>query len=559
MGDIDGEKPKKKSSTALKRIKRKGSRRSKKKKSRNPSRSIDSQTVGVFLAVIILGVYLFGLVQNIRALPDIKSSDNLLHTLGERLGHNIILSKQGVLGDDTGENIAAERNSGEVDVKKDVTPEVLKNNNNNGHHLRGVVEETKKVGTVTIPKAKWPVSIRDEVGDEEEIKHPADPAIKMTAPKFWSDPVHDNKLMTREQAMQIGSCEVPDSNGSFSRGDDCPLDERTIFVSIASYRDWQCRYTVESIFTRAKNPKRVRVAVVDQIVDGDDHCDVAIDSCEKHPYQALCMYKDQVDVYQMDAPLAVGPVFARHFGHRLYRGEYYAMQSDAHVTFTQNWDEDIILQQEATKDEMAVLSTYLTDIVGSIDERTGESRRKTRPIMCNTDYEGGPQGMHLRHLSQPEGIPTIHGTPQLQPYWAAGFSFSRGHFVVNVPYDFYQPMIFQGEEMSIGIRGFTIGYDYYAPERSVCFHTYAEGPNKNKRATVKHFWENADKYAGTGKKAMARLLGIVGMNPEVPRSQWDHTEEDRYGLGKVRDVTKFYETFGIDVVNKKKNIIFVNL
>ena len=34
--------------------------------------------------------------------------------------------------------------------------------------------------------------------------------------------------------------------------------------------------------------------------------------------------------------------------------------------------------------------------------------------------------------------------------WAAGYSFSRGHFVVNVPYDPYQPMIFQGEEMSIG-------------------------------------------------------------------------------------------------------------
>jgi len=31
--------------------------------------------------------------------------------------------------------------------------------------------------------------------------------------------------------------------------------------------------------------------------------------------------------------------------------------------------------------------------------------------------------------------------------------------------DFYQPMIFQGEEMSIGIRGWTIGYDYYAFER----------------------------------------------------------------------------------------------
>ena len=68
--------------------------------------------------------------------------------------------------------------------------------------------------------------------------------------------------------------------------------------------------------------------------------------------------------------------------------------------------------------------------------------------MCNTYYEGGPQGMHLRHGSQPERHPTIHGTPQLQPWWAAGYSFSRGHFVVNVPYDYLMPMIFQGEEMS---------------------------------------------------------------------------------------------------------------
>jgi hypothetical protein len=45
----------------------------------------------------------------------------------------------------------------------------------------------------------------------------------------------------------------------------------------------------------------------------------------------------------------------------MYRGEYYAMQVDAHVTFAQDWDTDIIQQLEATKNEMAVLSTYLSD------------------------------------------------------------------------------------------------------------------------------------------------------------------------------------------------------
>ena len=108
---------------------------------------------------------------------------------------------------------------------------------------------------------------------------------------------------------------------------------------------------------------------------------------------------------------------------------------------------------EATHNEMAVLTTYLTDVQGSIDPKTGASLRRTRPIMCNTYYEGGVQGMHLRHGSQPERMPSIHGSPQLQPWWAAGYSFSRGHFVVNVPYDQYQPMIFQGASIVFCLLG----------------------------------------------------------------------------------------------------------
>lgn len=275
-----------------------------------------------------------------------------------------------------------------------------------------------------------------------------------------------------------------------------------------------------------------------------------MEPCDENPNQALCKYKDRVDVHFVPAHLSIGPVFARHLGHRLYRGEYYSTQSDAHVTFTTNWDADIISQMEATNNEMAVLTTYLTDVQGAIDDVTGRSKMHTRPIMCNTAYEGGPQGLHLRHLSQPERNPTIHGTPQLQPWWAAGYSFSRGHFLVNVPYDLYQPMIFQGEEMSIAIRGWTVGYDFYSPERSVCFHHYAVGKNAKIRNKVKHFWENSNRYAGTGKKAMARLLGIVHMNPEIDPSNWDHAEEDVYGLGGVRTTEKFYDMFGIDVVKK---------
>jgi len=277
------------------------------------------------------------------------------------------------------------------DVQPDILSLVHFGNLESFHNSKQSETRPIEEKDLLVPKSVWPVKNTSEEKDTwVTIEHPGNPAFTMDVPPFWSKPIHNNKLMTRKQAMQIGTCTEPDTNGNFQRGDACPLDKRTIFVAIASYRDWQCKHTVESIFSRAKHPDRVRVAIIDQIVDGDDVCNEPIhETCDTMPEQALCKYSSRIDEFIVDAPLSVGPVFARHLGHRQYRGEYYSMQSDAHVTFTQNWDEDIIQQHEATRDELAVLTTYLTDIVGSIDEKTGASLRDTRPIMCNTDYEGG--------------------------------------------------------------------------------------------------------------------------------------------------------------------------
>lgn len=312
---------------------------------------------------------------------------------------------------------------------------------------------------------------------------------------------------------------------------------------------FESRYTVESIFKRAKFPERVRVAVVDQIVESvDDSCGEAPEECSMNPNQGSCIYLNQIDVLQIDASLSVGPMFARHIAHRLYRGEYYVMQIDAHVTFVQDWDTDIVGQFTSVKNEMAVLTTYLSDIEGSIDEE-GKSLRKSRPIMCNTDFEEDEGGMHLRHTREPETENYVD-ISQLQPYWAAGFSFARGHFVVQVPYDPYTPMVFQGEEISMGVRAFTYGYDLYTPERSVCFHHYSR-KDDGKRANVKLFWENSNKYKGLASRGMKRLLGIIHSNPEIAPLEWDHTEEDGYGLGKVRTPEQFYSIFGINIREKK--------
>ncbi|KAI2512948.1 glycosyltransferase [Fragilaria crotonensis] len=305
--------------------------------------------LGVLLSLLILALYFYGFLQSLYALPEISLQLDPPRFLGAEANLNVAM--------DVYETVVKQGAGGSAVLQ---SPQINTHDKGGGGgldrrdaHIRGrhVAQASsnqngmiKRTGIkdVQVPLHVWPASIKKEADRFETILHPGDLKTKMTVPQFWSQPLHEHGLMTKELALKIGSCSVPDANGSHQRGEDCPEDDRTIYFAIASYRDFQCRFTVESAFGRAKNPKRIRVGVVDQLVEGDPACDEPIEPCDVNPEQALCKYKDQVDVYQMEADLSVGPVFARHIGHRLYRGEYYYTQSDAHVTYTQNWDSDII-------------------------------------------------------------------------------------------------------------------------------------------------------------------------------------------------------------------------
>ncbi len=375
---------------------------------------------------------------------------------------------------------------------------------------------------------------------------------KMAVPKFWRPTVFGpggvreylgnfgDTLITPEQAATIGSFH-PETG------------RKTVYISVASYRDPECQPTVDDIFLRAEYPERLRVAIVEQRVEGEDDdiipfCGKPIKPCEEDPEQPMCKYADQVDVFVVPAILSVGPVFARHLANRMYRGEYFAMQVDSHVRFIRNWETDLISQWESAKNEMGIITTYLSDLTDSIDPVTFENRHPNRPIMCATDYEGNGKMKHLRHGQQPEGKPGIHGEPTLHPFWAAGFSFARGHFVVQVPYDQYEPMVFQGEEIFMGLRAWSYGYDFYTSEKSVAFHMYAIKKNKAKRKKIKLFWENGNLYPGSAVQGMKRLNGIIGTGD--PGDVFYDGEAKEYGLGKVRPKEQFYKLYGIHTETK---------
>ena len=241
----------------------------------------------------------------------------------------------------------------------------------------------------------------------ESIVHPAIELLpslskelgnNMTVPKFYNPPIFQKygvhgirsylgnfgqRLMTVQEAQSIGSKIHNPKYNNQQKSNDEPKMLETIFVAIASYRDYQCQQTIESILSRAIYPERIRIAVVDQLDKSanDKPCGQPKVPCIQNPNQLLCKYSKQLDFYEMDATYAVGPVFARHLGHRMYRGEYYAMQCDAHVDFVKGWDVTIIEEWKSAMNEMAVLTTYLSDVNGAMDEE-GNLKVMSRPVMC---------------------------------------------------------------------------------------------------------------------------------------------------------------------------------
>ena len=46
------------------------------------------------------------------------------------------------------------------------------------------------------------------------------------------------------------------------------------------------------------------------------------------------------------------------------------------------------------------------------------------------------------------------------------------------------------------------------------------------------FWENGQKHQGAARKSLMRAMSIIKMAPDIDPNSYDHTEEERYGLGK---------------------------
>lgn len=296
-----------------------------------------------------------------------------------------------------------------------------------------------------------------------------------------------------------------------------------IFISIASYRDPVLPFTLDQAMGKAKYPECVFIGVVDQ------------NDQPQHEKIKSLSYADRVRYIHVHAQDTLGVSWARSLAFSLYDGEEFILQVDSHTFFEQDWDETLMNQywDLMARTPKPILSTYPMpfEMDGGTPKYDETPLRTVLVLRPNQTYQlsqhNAVLAFHARHLFTNE--------PVLGCHVAAGFLFTKGEFVNEVPYDPF--LYFHGEEQSLALRAFTRGWDIYHPVTVPVRHLYKVTGQEYQS----HHWhgdvEKQRAYSSNHltQRAKERLMKLVTGKPLGV-----------YGLGNVRTMEQYRELSGID-------------
>ena len=175
-------------------------------------------------------------------------------------------------------------------------------------------------------------------------------------------------------------------------------DGRLLHLNYPSFRDPLCPRTLKYLFTKAKRPNDIRVRVLQQNMEDDDvdcletYCEMMAqlrqqetdgggDTTSKASGPAAaaaaagedydCPHRDQIFVHAINATDAAGPMYARGLIGKDMHAAYlkneispqdFCMSTDSHMDFEPEWDDKMVKMWDQTKNEYAILSTYVAPL-----------------------------------------------------------------------------------------------------------------------------------------------------------------------------------------------------
>ena len=301
-----------------------------------------------------------------------------------------------------------------------------------------------------------------------------------------------------------------------------------IFVQIASYRDPELLPTIKELISKAKYPKRLTFGICWQHSEEDE-------------WDTLDEYKDNPAFTIMDVKWneSLGLCWARHHIQKMYKGEEYTMQIDSHHRFVQDWDEKMIDMLKLTGSKKPILTAY----AGMYDPKENKLLNYDPYKMVPDRFTPGGTILFYPH--------SIENWEELEKPIPA--RFVSGHFFFTIgkhceEYHYDPNIYFAGDEISLSIRSYTLGYDLFHPHRLVIWHEYTrEGRTKHwtdfnnetkEAGLVKEAWWNMDNES---KRRLRHML----------QEEDNEIDLDIYGLGTFRSHHSYQMYAGINFRKRK--------
>lgn len=298
-----------------------------------------------------------------------------------------------------------------------------------------------------------------------------------------------------------------------------------IFVQIASYRDPELLPTIRDCINKAKHPENLTFGICWQ----RDETESMEEFTNDERFKILDYHWSE----------SKGLCWARSEIQKLWDGEEYTIQLDSHHRFLQDWDVELIEMMNITGSKKPIITSY-----------AGMYRPSDNQLLNVEPY------MMVASNFTPGG--TILFRPHAIPNWQTldkpiPARFVSGHFFFTIgkhceEYKYDPNIYFAGDEISLSIRSYTLGYDLFHPHKTVVWHEYTrEGrtkhwtdfnqENKNNGIVEKQWWE----MDNDSKRRLRHMLQEEDNNIDL----------GVYGLGNVRTHTQYENYAGINFKNKK--------
>ena len=295
--------------------------------------------------------------------------------------------------------------------------------------------------------------------------------------------------------------------------------KKSIFIQITSYHDYELEKTIRDAIAKSSGETELVFGV---------HSIFYEDNSWIQPVREI----PNVRLVESKAPDNLGMGFGRYLADRLYAGEDYYLQIDAHSRFDQNWDTfliDEVNRHKANGFKKPLITNYPKPFWYDGDEEKWRDHLEVPSQFYWKDkqrfklYRTPMQGT----VGNPEG--NIHSITV-----SGGSIFVEGKFL-----DPNELIFADGEEIFMAARAYTNGYDLFIPSKMFMSHLYTN-PNssgKNQRRVVAGDWPNETaKLEKISKDEIALTLigeGTVG----------------KYRLGTERTLAEYGKFCGLDFVN----------